>query len=58
MTVQNQRPTCPGELVESSPGVGECDRGDECAVLDLKADYFAYRDAHFTVTTAWSRRDR
>jgi hypothetical protein len=56
MTVSNQRPTCPGELVESSPGVGECDRGDECAVLELRGDYFSYRDAHFNIRADWSKR--
>lgn len=53
MTVQNQRPTCPAELVESSPGVGECERGDECPVAHLKPDYFAYRDAHMKIRAAW-----
>jgi hypothetical protein len=54
VTVQNQRPTCPGELVESAPGVGECERGDECAVAHLRADYFTYRDAHARITAAWA----
>ena len=37
VTVQNQRPTCAAELVESSPGVGECELGDECPVAALEA---------------------
>ena len=56
MTVQNQRPTCAAELVESSPGVGECELGDECPVAHLAPDYFAYRDAHFNIREAWSAR--
>jgi len=58
VTVQNQRPTCPGELVESAPGVGECERGDECAVTHLRADYFTYRDAHARITRRVGRRWR
>jgi hypothetical protein len=55
MSVQNQRPTCPGELVETAPGQGECERGDDCLVADLRSDWFAYRDAHFKITNTWSR---
>jgi hypothetical protein len=57
LTVQNQRPTCAAELVESAPGVGECELGDECPVANLKTDYFAYRDAHFKVRADWSGRE-
>jgi hypothetical protein len=56
MSVQNQRPTCTGELVETSPGVGECELGEDCPVSHLKPDYFAYRDAHFKIRADWSRR--
>ena len=56
MTVQNQRPTCAAELVETSPGVGECKLGDGCPVVHLLPDYFAYRDAHFNIREAWSGR--
>ena len=54
MSVQNQRPTCAAELVESSPGVGECELGDDCPVADLKPDFFAYRDAHFKIRADWA----
>jgi hypothetical protein len=54
MTVQNQRPTCPAELVESAPGRGECERGDECPVAHLRSDFFAYRDAHLKIRAAWA----
>jgi len=53
MTVQNQRPMCTAELVESAPGVGRCERGDECPVAHLEADFFAYRDAHLNIRAAW-----
>ena len=53
MSVQNQRPTCPAVLVETAPGAGECERGDECPVAYLKPDFFAYRDAHMKVRAAW-----
>jgi hypothetical protein len=56
VSVQNQRPTCAAELVESSPGVGECELGDECPVAELKSDFFAYRDAHFKIRADWSTR--
>jgi hypothetical protein len=55
MTVQNQRPMCTAELVESAPGVGRCERGDECPVAYLETDFFAYRDAHLKVRAAWMR---
>ena len=55
MSVQNQRPTSAAELVESSPGVGECELGDECPVADLKPDFFAYRDAHFKIRADWAK---
>ena len=56
MTIAKQRPSCPGLLVESAPGVGECDRGDECAVTHLRSDYFAYRDAHLRISSDWMSR--
>jgi hypothetical protein len=56
VSVTNQRVTCPGPLLEERPGLGECSRGDECEVLDLKADYLAYRNAHMRVTSAWRER--
>jgi len=56
MSVTNQRVTCPGPLVESSPGVGECARGESCEALGFKDDYFSYRDAHMRVTSAWLER--
>jgi hypothetical protein len=43
-------------LVESSPGVGECELGDDCPVAALKPDFFAYRDAHFNIRADWSTR--
>jgi hypothetical protein len=56
MSVTNQRATCPGPLIESRPGVGECARGDECEVVALKDDYLAYRNAHMRVTSEWQQR--
>ena len=56
MSVTNQRATCPGPLVESTPGTGECSRGEECEVLALQHDYLSYRNAHMRVTTEWQQR--
>jgi hypothetical protein len=56
VSVTNQRVTCPGPLLEERPGLGECSRGEECEVLDLKPDYLAYRNAHMRVTSAWRER--
>jgi hypothetical protein len=56
VSVTNQRATCPGPLIESRPGVGECARGDECEVVALKDDYLAYRNAHMRVTSEWQQR--
>jgi hypothetical protein len=42
-------------LVEQAPGSGTCDRGDECEALALLPDYFAYRDAHANIDSAWAR---
>jgi hypothetical protein len=42
---------CDGLLVESTAGVGECDQGDACQALGLRADYEAYRGAHGRVIT-------
>jgi hypothetical protein len=42
--------------VESTPGTGECARGDECEVLALQHDYLSYRNAHMRVTTEWQQR--
>jgi hypothetical protein len=53
MSVTNQRATCPGPLIEERPGVGECARGDECEVIELKGDYLAFRNAHMRVTSVW-----
>jgi len=58
VSVTNQRVTCPGPLVEERPGVGECARGEACEVLDLSADYLAYRNAHMRVTSAWLERPK
>ncbi len=41
--------TCDGLLVETAPGVGECDQGDACPALTLREDYEAYRAAHSRV---------
>ena len=56
MSVTNQLSTCPGPLVESTPGSGECARGDQCEVLALQNDYLSYRNAHMRVTTEWQQR--
>ncbi len=56
MSVTNQRVTCPGPLVESRPGVGECARGESCDALAFKDDYLAYRGAHMRVTSEWLER--
>jgi hypothetical protein len=56
VSVTNQRVTCPGPLLEERPGLGECSRGEQCEVLDLKPDYLAYRNAHMRVTSAWRER--
>ena len=40
-------------LVESAPGVGECELGEECEALSLRADYLAYRDAHIRIVAEW-----
>jgi hypothetical protein len=37
---------CNGLLVESGEAVGECDQGEACEALGLRADYEAYRAAH------------
>jgi hypothetical protein len=55
VTVANLRASCPGVLVEQTPGSGTCDRGEECEALALKPDYFAYRDAHAKIESAWNR---
>jgi hypothetical protein len=56
MSVTNQRVTCPGPLVESQPGVGECSRGEACEALAFKDDYLTYRGAHMRVTSEWLER--
>jgi len=56
MSVTNQRATCPGPLIESRPGVGECARGEACEVLALVDDYLSYRNAHMRVTSEWQER--
>jgi len=56
VSVTNQRATCPGPLIESRPGVGECARNDECEALDLRGDYLSYRSAHLRVTAQWQER--
>jgi len=40
-------------LIERAPGVGDCERGDDCEALHLRADYLAYRNAHTRVTAQW-----
>jgi hypothetical protein len=59
MSVVNQRGGCPGLLIETAPGAGECERGDECEALALRADYLSYRQAHTRISTEWgaTRRD-
>jgi hypothetical protein len=56
VSVTNQQATCPGPLVEAQPGVGECARGDECEVLELRGDYLTYRLAHLRVANEWQGR--
>ena len=56
MSVTNQRATCPGPLIESQPGVGQCARGEACEVLALENDYLSYRNAHMRVTSEWQER--
>ncbi len=56
VTVNNMRTGCPGVLVETAPGAGTCERGDECEALALLPDYLAYRDAHGHIDSAWARR--
>jgi hypothetical protein len=53
MSVTHQSVTCPGPLLEERPGAGECARGEECEVLELRTDYLAYRSAHIRVTSLW-----
>jgi hypothetical protein len=55
VSVTHQSVTCPGPLEEERPGSGTCARGDACEVLELKADYLAYRNAHIRVTSQWSK---
>jgi hypothetical protein len=52
MSVVQPQAGCPGVLVESVPGVGNCERGDACEVLALKPDYISYRNAHTRITQA------
>ena len=47
-------PVCPGMLVESAPGVGECDRGIGCVAAYLHDDdYEAFREEHDRITSRW-----
>jgi hypothetical protein len=55
VTVNNMRTGCPGVLVETAPGTGTCERGDECEALALLPDYLAYRDAHGNIDSTWTR---
>ena len=56
MSVVNQRSGCPGLLVETAPGSGHCERGDECEALVLLGDYLSYREAHTRITSEWAIR--
>ena len=56
MSVTNQRVTCPGPLIETRPGVGECARGESCEALAMRDDYLSYRGAHMRVTSEWLER--
>jgi hypothetical protein len=53
VSVTHQSVTCPGPLLEERPGAGDCARGEECAVLELRTDYLAYRSAHIRITSLW-----
>ena len=53
MTVMQGQARCPGVLVESVPGVGKCDREEQCDALALRADYIAYRNAHTRISSDW-----
>jgi hypothetical protein len=55
VTVANVRAGCPGVLVETAPGSGTCERGDECEALALLPDYLSYRDAHGNIDSVWTR---
>jgi hypothetical protein len=44
---------CEGLLIESAAGVGECDRGEECAATEVRAEYDKYRQAHSRITAEW-----
>jgi hypothetical protein len=49
VTVVQGQAGCAGVLVESAPGRGRCERGEECEVLALLPDYIAYRNAHHRI---------
>jgi len=57
MSVVQGRSGCRGVLVESAPGVGECEFGDECEALTLRSDYLAYRNAHTRIVPEWLSRN-
>ena len=53
MSVVQGRSGCRGILVESAPGVGECELGEDCEALSVRSDYLAYRNAHIRIVAEW-----
>jgi hypothetical protein len=47
---------CPGRIIESAPGDGECEHGTACLAADLRDDYEAYLDAHDEIVARWAAR--
>jgi hypothetical protein len=48
--------SCPGRIIESAPGDGECEHGTACLAADLRDDYEAYLDAHDEIVARWAAR--
>jgi hypothetical protein len=48
--------SCPGRIIESAPGDGECEHGTACLAADLRNDYEAYLDAHDEIVARWAAR--